>query len=361
MSGSSLDGLDLACVEFEVDTADNNQLAWRLLAGQTLPFTPEWIEILQKLPQANALDFCKTHAQLGHYFGKLTKQFLEAHQLTPDYIASHGHTIFHYPQEGFTVQIGDGAAIAATTGISVISEFRTMDVALGGQGAPLAPLADKFILPGNDFYVNIGGIANISCNIDGKFIAYDTSAANQILNNLAHAIGLEYDDKGSMAASGAVDEELLKQVNQHSYYQQPYPKSLDNGWVLQNVLPIFLQNKASINDKLATAVEHTAQQLVFAIQEIIKKENFVKTAYKMVATGGGVFNDFLIQRIQYHLNKATLAHVELTLPDTDMIKFKEAILMALMGLRRIENLSNSIATVTGASRDSSNGAVYLGQ
>jgi len=359
MSGSSLDGLDVACVDFEITNEDPGSLKWNLVVAETVPLALDWVQRLQELPNASALQFCKTHADLGHYFGILTKNFIQNNQLSPDYIASHGHTVFHYPKDGFTVQIGDGAAIAAETGIAVISDFRTKDVALGGQGAPLAPLADKYILPGNDFYVNLGGIANISCNIHGKFIAFDTSAANQVLNHLANTLGFSYDDKGKLAAKGQIDDLLLQKVNENAYYQQHYPKSLDNGWVQKNVLPIYQQSELAINDQLATAVEQTAQQLAAAVKTIIENEAFIQPSYKMVVTGGGVFNEYLIQRIKDQLLLLNLDQVELTVPDQDMIQYKEAILMALVGLFRVENLTNSMSTVTGASRDNINGAIYL--
>ena len=361
MSGSSLDGLDIAVANFEIEEKESFKLNWKLVAADTIPYNEEWIQKLKDATKYDAISFCKLHAQIGHYFGEIVNDFLIQHSLKPDFIASHGHTIFHFPSELFTVQIGDGAAIAAKTGIDVITEFRTKDVALGGQGAPLAPLADKYLLNGYDFYVNLGGIANISCNINGKYIAYDTGAANQVLNVLTQTIGLEYDDKGNMASTGNIDIQLLDSINQNSYYTQLYPKSLDNTWVQQNVTPFYLKSTIELKDKLATATEQTAQQLVNAIQLIIEKEQFLKENYKMIITGGGAFNDFQIERIKALLKKVGLEKIEIIIPDQDIIKFKEALLIALLGLLRIERIPNSMSSVTGASMDNINGAIYSGK
>jgi len=360
MSGSSLDGLDIAVADFELKDIQPIKIEWKFIAAETIPFSDEWQQKLRTASTFNALDFCKLNAQLGHYFGSLVKNFLTTNNLNPDYIASHGHTIFHYPNEHFTVQIGDGAAIAANTGIDVITEFRTTDVALGGQGAPLAPLADKYLFDGYDFYVNIGGIANISCNVDGQFYAFDTGAANQVLNALAQTIGKEYDENGKMAASGTIHYQLLDAINDNTYYKKTYPKSLDNTWVQQNVLPHILNSSISLNDKLATATEHTAQKLAEGIKAIIEKENFVKKHYKMLITGGGAFNDFLIKRINAQLKLIGIENLETIIPSKNIINFKEALLMGLLGLFRIEKIPNSIATSTGAKKDNINGCIYLG-
>lgn len=360
MSGSSLDGLDIAIADFELKDIQPIKIEWKFIAAETIPFSDEWQQKLRTASTYNALDFCKLNAELGHYFGSIVKKYLTTKNIKPDYIASHGHTIFHYPNEHFTVQIGDGAAIAAITGIDVITEFRTTDVAIGGQGAPLAPLADKYMFEGYDFYVNIGGIANISCNVEGNFYAFDTGAANQVLNSLAQSIGKEYDDKGNLAALGSINLQLLEAINSHPYYQKTYPKSLDNTWVQQNVLPILQHSSIFLNDKLATATEHIAQKLVDGIKNVIRKESFVKEKIRMLITGGGAFNDFLIERINAQLISNGLENIEIVIPNKDIINFKEALLIGLLGLLRIEKIPNSLATSTGAAKDNINGCIYLG-
>jgi len=356
MSGSSLDGLDIAFCEFQIE--NKVLIDWRLLIAETIPLSEKWQGRLVHLPQQSALIYAKTHAYLGHYFGDLVNDFLARHQVNPDFIASHGHTIFHYPEKRMTAQIGDGAALAATTGYPVIADFRTQDIALDGEGTPLAPTADKFLFQGYDFYMNIGGIANISCNVNGKMIAFDISGANQILNGLAYLMDMDFDEDGNTAAQGEIENELLEELNELSYFSQTYPKSLDNQWVVNNLLKKYLEFEAPIENRLRTACEQLAVQTVLSIEEIIKKENLEKEKYKMLVTGGGVFNSFLMENIRTTCNEKV--DLEIVIPDKEIVEFKEATLMALLGVLRVENISNCMASVTGAKRDTIGGAIYQG-
>ena len=359
MSGSSLDGLDIAFCRME--TAEANDAFWvrnwELLEAETLPFTLEWQQRLRQLPSASAFEFCSIHAAFGRYMGELVNQFLSEKKLSPtqiDLVASHGHTIFHEPAQGFTAQIGDGAALAATTGCTVISDFRTMDVALAGQGAPLAPMADKLLFPGYDFYLNLGGIANISCHTAERFIAFDVCGANQALNALANEIGLPYDDEGKMAFTGKLDPILLDNINDAAYFSQPYPKSLANQWVQHNLTEICLNATSSIADRLHTICHHVALQLAAAIQQVLANEGIKKEKYRMLATGGGVFNGYLRQCIQQQL-----PNIEVVIPSENIVKFKEALLMALLGVLRMEVKPNCISSVTGAKRDAIGGGIWM--
>ena len=356
MSGSSLDGLDIAFCEFQIE--DKNIVNWQLLLAETIPFSEKWQGRLLHLPQQDALVYAKSHAYLGHYFGELVNDFLERHQVEPDFIASHGHTIFHHPEKRMTAQIGDGAALAATTGYPVIADFRTQDIALEGEGTPLAPMADKFLFQGYDFYMNIGGIANISCNANGKMIAFDISGANQILNGLAHLMDMDYDEGGQVAATGEIENELLEELNELPYFSQIYPKSLDNQWVVNNLLKSYLEYEAPINNRLRTACEQLAVQTVLSIEQIIKKENLQKKQYKMLVSGGGVLNAFLMENIRAVCNEKI--ELEIVIPEKEIIEFKEAALMALLGVLRVENIPNCMASVTGAKRDTIGGAIYQG-
>ncbi len=359
MSGSSLDGLDMAFCEMHVSgTRAAPKISWQLLQAETIPYDETWRDQLHHLPDADALTFTKTHAKFGRHMGKLVSDFLCKHQLHPDFIASHGHTIFHYPIEKFTAQIGDGAALAAVSGYPVICDFRTQDIALGGEGTPLAPIADKFLFPGKDFYFNIGGIANISCITPTKIIAFGVGPANQILNTLAQLMDLEYDDCGNIARRGELNLELYSTINVFPYFQQGYPKSLDNRWVQKNILPVYLNYHCSVEDKLRTAVEQLAQETALALKTIIEKERLKKEHYSLFITGGGAFNDFLISRINEHCNK--IATVKLEIPEKRIVQFKEALLMALMGVLRIENIPNCFGSVTGAHRDVIGGAIFQG-
>lgn len=356
MSGSSLDGLDIAFCEFEWDKGILP--SWRIQHAETMPFSEEWQAKLKALPQAAGKDLMLAHAHFGHYVGELVNQFLQQYPQEPDFIASHGHTIFHFPNEKMTLQIGDGAAIAAVTGYPVVSDFRAMDVALGGQGAPVAPIADRYLLNGFDFYLNLGGIANITCHVENKYIAFDIGGANQVLNALAQKLDLPYDIGGVIAASGTLNVELLARANALPYHQQPYPKSLGNDWVQEQLVPIFLDFDAKISDKLHTACLHVAFQVAKDIGQIIDREHFKKEKYKLLATGGGALNQFLMDCIREACSK--VADIEIVVPEPEIIGFKEAALMALMGVLRAENVSNCIASVTGASHDAIGGAIHQG-
>jgi len=359
MSGSSLDGLDIAYCSIQWNNGIVEQ--WELLKAETMRFSDVWKSRLSNLPTQDALVFAKTHTYLGHYMAQLVNTFVKKHQVEQlDFIASHGHTIFHNPDQRLSIQIGDGAALAALTGYTTITNFRTQDVALDGEGAPLAPLADQYLFGGYDFYLNLGGIANLSAHIPNKhWVAMDCAPANQVLNTLAMEKGAPYDYNGTWASQGQVNPALLEQAAHLDYYTTPYPKSLGNGWIRKQVLPIYLGAEISIEDKLATACEHTAIEIKNCIDQIIKKEAFEQASYKMLVTGGGAFNDYLIDTINAYCNQHQ--SIDIFLPDQAIIEFKEALLMALLGVLRLENTPNSLQSITGAKRHTINGAVYAGK
>jgi len=356
MSGSSLDGLDIAYVEFEL--RENQISNWQLLIADTIPLSEQWQVRLHNLPSQSAINFAKTNTFFAHYMGDLVNNFIAKHQIDPDFIASHGHTIYHYPDKRMTVQIGDGGALAAITGYPVINDFRTQDIAINGEGTPIAPIADKLLFEGYDFYLNIGGIANISCNANGKFIAFDIAPANQVLNAIAQQLDLDFDKDGYIASQAEVDNNLLEELTALEYFKKPYPKSLDNVWIRQQVLPIVFNHENSWDNKLNTVTQLLAQQTVLSIKDIIAKENLSKNQYSLLTTGGGTKNKFLIDCINhYSLEKL---NIDITVPDEKIIDYKEAILMALMGVLRIENIPNCISSVTGAKWDTIGGAIYQG-
>ncbi len=362
MSGSSMDGLDIAFCEFTVDkTSPSGSLIisnWRLVEAETIPFSQKWRERILLLTEQNALILAQTHTYFGHYLGALVDAFLQKHQLEPDFIASHGHTIYHIPSKRFTLQIGDGAALAALTGYPVICDFRTQDVAIDGEGAPITPIADKNLFPGNDFYLNLGGIANITCNAGGRFIAFDVGGANQLLNALARERGLEYDKDGEIAASGKLQNALFEKLNGQDFFQQDYPKSLSNQWVQQTLITACLQADLALEDKMRTACEHIAFQIARSLWQLLQKEAFQKKGYRIFVTGGGALNSFLIDCIQKQC--MGIAPFEFILPEREIINFKEAIMIALMGVLRLENVANCLCSVTGARMDTIGGAIHQG-
>ncbi|MFN4285357.1 MAG: anhydro-N-acetylmuramic acid kinase [Lacibacter sp.] len=352
MSGSSLDGLDVCFAEFEVLGANWN---YRIVAADCYAYNEEWMQRLQQAPSLSARDYMQLHADYGHLLGQMVQQFIAAHELAykVQLIGSHGHTTFHAPGTRMTHQLGDGAALAATTGIHVVSDLRAVDVALGGQGAPIVPIGEKLLFPEYRFFLNLGGIANISVKQD-VYCAYDVCPANRVLNLLAQATGAAYDAGGALARQGTVYEPLLQQLNALPYYAQPYPKSLANEFGTHTVYPLIQQVGISTADALRTMVEHIAQQ----IQKAVTLHAPAATGSKpqMLITGGGAFNTFLVERIQ-----ALLPQVTVVIPDAALVQYKEAMIMALMAVLRWREETNVLHTVTGARRSSVGGAIWMGQ
>ena len=353
MSGSSLDGLDLALCRFEIDTAHPAApvRGWGIERAATLPFSEQWVARLTHLPAQSGLVLAKTNTYFGHYLAELVQTFLATEGTPPDLIASHGHTVYHEPHKRFSVQIGDGAALAALTRLPVACDFRTQDVALDGEGAPLAALADRLLFPGSQAYLNLGGIANLSIHRPGKpVVAFDVTGANQLLNPLAQLAGLPYDADGALAASGQIVPSLLTALNEAAYFAQAPPKSLSNQWVQQTLVRPLLQAEASsLPDRLRTAVAHTVQQLRAAL--IRYQADFERP--QLLITGGGAHNTFLIERL-----RAAVPQWIIVVPDEQTVDFKEAALMALMGALRWYDLPNVDASATGAQRATCSGALH---
>ncbi|HDO27471.1 MAG TPA: anhydro-N-acetylmuramic acid kinase [Bacteroidetes bacterium] len=342
MSGSSMDGIDLAFCEFH--PGQNNRWHFKIIKAETLPFPRKWQNILSKLPSLKAKKLIEYHLAFGRFLGKTTTKFLNNHSLSPDFIASHGHTIFHRPQKGFTFQLGYGQAIATVTGKVVVSDFRTNDILLGGQGAPLVPIGDELLFPEYDLCLNLGGIANISYRKEGRRRAFDICPANQILNYLSRKNGRAYDHEGKMAQKGKVNNSLLKRLNTDPYYSLSYPKSLGNDYVRKKFIRIIEEYDDTVENKLRTSVEHIAGQVHHAA--------LTHPPGRMLVTGGGAFNTFLIERI-----KQLTGH-EIIIPDETLVHFREALIFAFMGVLRIRNEVNCLASVTGASKDSSCGVIF---
>jgi anhydro-N-acetylmuramic acid kinase len=354
MTGSSLDGIDIA---FTKITVENGSYSNEIIIAECAPMPQKWKLRIEQLVLQNAVTYLKTSSYFGHFIGEQIAAFIEKHQLKDkvDFIASHGQTVFHQPENLFTSQIGDGAAIAAKTGFPVVSDFRSIDVALGGQGAPVAPIANKLFYSAYKMFLNLGGIGNIAVNVNGKYVAFDITAVNLALNKVARMKGVEYDHDGNLATQGEVDAKLFEELNGSWYYDKDYPKSLSGGWVSKVMLPTLQRHNISAENKLRTIVEHVAYQLNKSLEKIQQKENVTfSKADKMLVTGGGAFNKFLIQRMEEALP------VSLVIPDEQTIKFKEAILMALMGVMRVRSEENCIGSVTGAERNSIGGAIYQG-
>jgi anhydro-N-acetylmuramic acid kinase len=343
MSGTSLDGVDLAQIQFVIK---NNQWTFKIIHSETLSYNGSWLSILK-----NAVTF--SHDQLQELnrdytllLSTIINEFIQKYQIQNlDAICSHGHTILHQPQDGYTLQIGNLPEIASLLQQTVVCDFRVQDVQLGGQGAPLVPIGDKILFSGYDYCMNLGGFSNVSFEENGKRIAFDISPVNTILNFYANQLELDFDDKGIIARSGAVNSELLNELNALDFYKLKHPKSLGFEFVKEIVLPIMEGFEISIEDKLATFIEQVAIQTALALPS--KRGT-------LLTTGGGTYNDYLIERIQYHL-----LGMQIIIPKKEIIEYKEALIFALLGVLKLRNDVNVLSSVTGASKDHSSGTVYV--
>lgn len=343
MSGTSLDGLDVALCHFSVTDAGWD---YTVLSAATFPYENDLREKLAGATGLSAYEFAKLDVDLARSMAQTINRFLSGRQIVPDFIASHGHTTFHQPAIGLTSQIGSGAVLAAHTGITTICDFRTVDVALGGQGAPLVPIGDELLFGQYDACLNLGGFSNISFRKDGKRIAFDVSPCNMALNYLANRIGLPYDDNGENARKGSIDETLLDSLNRLDFYRRTGAKSLGKEWFDTIFRPCLDESKSSIEDKLRTLTEHIAIQLAAA--------SHGKDGKKMLVTGGGAHNIYLIERL------SKLGNKKIIVPDAQTIDFKEAIIFAFLGVLRMRGETNCLQDVTGARTNNCGGAIYYG-
>lgn len=339
MSGSSLDGLDIALVRFN---EEGDKYHFQIMEAETLPYPEYWTKQLSEAFHKQPEDLVQLDKEYGKYLGEQVLAFARKHNAKPDFVASHGHTIFHRPEEHYTLQIGDGQELARACGFTVINDFRSEDVSKGGQGAPLVPIGDKLLFGDYEMCLNIGGIANISYDENGKRIAYDLCIANQALNYLAQLKGMDYDKDGELARNGEVDHSLLKKLNNLPFFLQEPPKSL--GREFFETYQKDLLKDLSIPDMLATFTEHIALQIALPISLLPKG--------KILCTGGGARNKYLIERLQ-----ARTKH-EVVVPDKLIIDYKEALVFALLGLLRMEGKTNVLSSVTGAESDSCSGNVW---
>ncbi|MEH0154225.1 anhydro-N-acetylmuramic acid kinase [Limibacter armeniacum] len=346
MSGTSLDGLDLAYCEFRFE---NGKWHYKMPFTETIEYDIRWRKNLESVEAQSALAYALLDMNLGRYIGNQIKEFIARHHLTVDFVSSHGHTIFHQPDIGLTAQIGSGAAIAAACGLPVINDFRAADVALGGQGAPLVPAGDRLLFEEFDFCLNLGGIANVSYEEEGKMAAFDICPANMPLNHfMRERLDKEYDENGEVARSGKVNQELFEAFNKLPFFSQEGPKSLGKEWVFEQMI-VKLHHLPAVEDILATSIEHTAYQIGQHMNPIAEKRG----GAKMLCTGGGAFNTFLMERIRAHANG-----IEVVVPDEQTVSFKEALIFAFLGVLRLESEANCLSSVTGARIDNCGGAIH---
>ncbi len=345
MSGTSLDGLDILCCEFD---SEQEQYQFTILARKHLAYDEKWKSRLTHLMFQNAEVYAKTHVYYGHFLGKAIRKFVQEHHLSPDYVAVHGHTIFHQPQKTFTAQIGDGETISAYLLCPLVTNFRNKDVAVGGEGAPLVPLGEKYLFPNYDLFLNLGGF----CNLSVDHLAFDVAPCNNVLNMIAreYQSDWEYDPEGTMAASGTLSIELLDELNDLSFYQKAPPKSLGWEWVQEQVIPILRQTELNLPDIAHTFVIHIVQQL----QRALGAYNI--SGKKILVSGGGRHNRFFMDKLESQLLELGIRVEPL---DQDIIDYKEAIIFAFLGLRVLEGKTTVLSSATGAKRNILTGSVHL--
>jgi anhydro-N-acetylmuramic acid kinase len=338
MSGTSLDGLDLALCTFE---RNGNKYSFGVEDAVTIAYSKSWKDTLTNTKDLSAEKYFRLHHNYGSYIATEINSFLNGKE-KPFAIASHGHTIFHQPHLGFTTQMGCGATIAAETGITTVCDFRSLDVANGGQGAPLVPVGDKLLFGEYDSCLNIGGIANISYDKNNERVAYDICFANMALNYLAALKGKEFDENGAMAANGSIDEKLLEQLFAFSPGNK---RSLAREQFEKNIIPLLNKTDIPVEDKLATVCTYAANEISQALNV-----NNLKNVY---VTGGGAYNRYLINTLQKSFGGQVI------IPADQVVQFKEALLFAFLGYLRLNHTANTLRSVTGAKSDSVGGAVYL--
>lgn len=345
MSGTSGDGLDLAYCHYE----KSGRWSFEILHSMTIPFSDVMGEKLMKSHLLSALDLAILDVDFGRWMGEKVKEFCQENQIFPQAVCSHGHTVFHQPEKGLSLQIGNGWALHQACGLKVINDFRMLDVQLEGQGAPLVPIGDQLLFPQIDFCINLGGIANISMDSDDKRIAFDCCPFNLLLNEQANILGAQYDNKGDWAKEGSVNISLFNQLNDLPFYANNEPKSLGREDMEQEFLPLIRNSRLSERDNLCTLVEHYA----FQISEVIKS-NQAKEIPLILITGGGAYNTYFFERLDHHL----LGKWAQFAASSELIEFKEALVFGFLGVLRLRDEINSLASVTGAKQDSCGGTIY---
>ena len=339
MSGTSLDGIDLVYVQFDKKGHKN----FRILASDTISYTDDWKEKLQTAIHFSEEYLLKLDVEYGELLGTEINLFIKKNEISNiDFIASHGHTVLHQPDKGITLQIGNGKVISEITNQKVVYDFRTQDVTLGGQGAPLVPIGDELLFANYDYCVNLGGFANVSFKENESRIAFDICPVNIVLNHYVQKLGFEYDDKGQIAETGKINYELLENLNALEFYKKAAPKSLGLEWVQAIIFPLIDKMEHDIPTILRTFIEHSAIQ----IGKIIHNNKSV------LITGGGVFNNFLMGRIEFY------AEIKIKIQSTELINYKEALIFAFLGVLRVENQVNCLRSVTGAKKDHSSGVIF---
>ena len=342
MSGTSLDGVDLAHIVFHLS---DKKWTFEILESETVGYSQSWINQLKSAVDYSKIELENLNKNYTKLLATIISSFIEKYRIENlDAVCSHGHTILHQPDKGLTLQIGNLPEIATLIHQTLVCDFRVQDVKLGGQGAPLVPIGDRILFSEYDYCMNLGGFSNVSFEQNGERIAFDISPVNTVLNFYANQLGMDYDDKGQLTRTGKVNENLLNALNALDYYQQKFPKSLGFEFVKEIILPLIESFEIAIEDKLRTFTEHVALQTALALPN--KKG-------RLLITGGGAYNDFIIERIQSYLPE-----MKIIIPSAKILEFKEALIFALLGVLKLRGEINVLSSVTGAKMDHSSGEIY---
>lgn len=342
MSGTSLDGIDLAYITFSKDA----DWSFKIVVAETISYSDKWFKTLKNLTLLTASELITLDEEYTTYLSTVINQFISKNKIENiDAVCSHGHTALHQPDQGFTKQIGNLPKLASLINQTLVCDFRVEDVALGGQGAPLVPIGDRLLFSDYDWCINLGGFANISSEINSNRIAFDICPVNIVLNKYVESLGFNYDDEGRIAKKGNFNSELFESLNRLAFYNEQPPKSLGLEWVEKEVFPMI--NSYNLNNEgiLHTYVKHIA----FQITQIINATNNAS----VLITGGGAFNLFLIEEIQ------KITSNQLIIPSTKIIEFKEALIFGFLGVLKLREEVNCLKSVTGATKDHSSGMIYF--
>ncbi len=341
MSGTSLDGIDLAYIHFKKD----KKWSYNIICSETVAYDTKWEVNLRDGVGFSEIQLESLNILYTQLLVEVINSFVKKNQLKDiDAVCSHGHTILHQPENKLTLQIGNLKELSQLINQKVVCDFRVQDVILGGQGAPLVPIGDQLLFSDYTYCVNLGGFSNISTVLNNERIAYDVCPVNIVLNHYIQKTGVSYDDKGVLASSGVVCELLLEKLNELSFYKQSHPKSLGLEWVKSIVFPLIDSYKISVKDILRTFIEHVAIQIGSVL---------VKEKSSVLFTGGGVYNLFLIERIVEFSNS------EIAIPNPELIEYKEALIFGFLGVLKLRGEVNVLASVTGAEKNHSSGNIFL--
>ena len=350
MSGTSVDGLDIVAATFT--SKDNWQ--YKMLKTVSVDYPDDLRKRLLDCIYSSAQELVFLDLDLGAFIGNRISEFLKDLNIPIDLIASHGHTVFHQPDKGMTKQIGDGQTILNKTGIITINDFRIMDVINGGQGAPLVPIGDQHLFPEFDVCLNIGGFANISfSDHNGNRIAFDTGPANLLLNYLSRKIGHEFDPNGENARNGKLIDNLYQDFNTLPYYDSDPPKSLGLEWVNKNIINDLDNSDYQVIDLLHTCSQHISYHINKAIKTDFQDINKPGEEIKVLVTGGGAHNQFLMDCL-----REKGININYNMPSREIIDYKEALIFAFLGILRYIRKENVLKSATGAKINSLGGTLH---